>query len=244
MKSRSFSIAVSSGVPVTRSSTIATTMGYRHNSDRAPQAAESRANAAQRGWLHQLFARPSAGKVGSYYGIALASPDLQTFARFARPLAPAVFHQQPHGPLSPGRPEDAGGMRNGDPVQMRGVNIGRVTGFDMVPDGVAVTMEIYNRYFVPEDNLRKRAERDRVFQELTRYLATILGVQMALVGRLGNGGDVIGRGTAAATDNVDQAVFGKATNDGGGLVRLLVVLTEGIRQASVGIARDAAVGSA
>ncbi len=48
--------------------------------------------------------------------------------------------------------ESAGGMRNGDPVQMRGVNIGRVTGFDMLQDGVAVTMEIYNRYRIPEDS--------------------------------------------------------------------------------------------
>lgn len=48
--------------------------------------------------------------------------------------------------------EDAGGMRNGDPVQMRGVNIGRVTGFDMVSEGVVVTMEIYNRYRIPEDS--------------------------------------------------------------------------------------------
>jgi len=48
--------------------------------------------------------------------------------------------------------ENAGGMRAGDPVQMRGVNIGRVTSFQMVPDGVAVTMEIYNRYSVPEDS--------------------------------------------------------------------------------------------
>jgi phospholipid/cholesterol/gamma-HCH transport system substrate-binding protein len=48
--------------------------------------------------------------------------------------------------------ETAGGMRAGDPVQMRGVNIGRVTGFQMVPDGVAVTMEIYNRYEIPEDS--------------------------------------------------------------------------------------------
>jgi len=48
--------------------------------------------------------------------------------------------------------EHAGGMRAGDPVQMRGVNIGRVTGFQMRPDGVAVTMEIYNRYEVPEDS--------------------------------------------------------------------------------------------
>lgn len=48
--------------------------------------------------------------------------------------------------------ENAGGMRNGDAVQMRGVNIGRVTEFRMVPDGVAVRLEIYNRYQVPEDS--------------------------------------------------------------------------------------------
>ncbi|MEX2583374.1 MAG: MlaD family protein [Gemmatimonadota bacterium] len=48
--------------------------------------------------------------------------------------------------------ESAGGMRAGDPVQMRGVNIGRVTSFEMLPDGVGVTLEIYNRYEVPEDS--------------------------------------------------------------------------------------------
>ena len=48
--------------------------------------------------------------------------------------------------------EHAGGMRNGDPVQMRGVNIGRVSSFNMVPGGVAVRLEIYNRYDVPEDS--------------------------------------------------------------------------------------------
>jgi hypothetical protein len=48
--------------------------------------------------------------------------------------------------------EDAGGMRRGDPVQMRGVNIGRVTGFNMVPDGVSVRMELYNDYVVPSDS--------------------------------------------------------------------------------------------
>jgi phospholipid/cholesterol/gamma-HCH transport system substrate-binding protein len=48
--------------------------------------------------------------------------------------------------------EDAGGMRRGDPVQMRGVNIGRVTAFEMVPNGVSVRMELYNAYEVPEDS--------------------------------------------------------------------------------------------
>lgn len=44
----------------------------------------------------------------------------------------------------------AGGIRRGDPVQMRGVNIGRVHGFEMTPDGrVAVTLEIEGQWRVP-----------------------------------------------------------------------------------------------
>lgn len=48
--------------------------------------------------------------------------------------------------------QNAGGMRRGDPVQMRGVNIGRVIDFDMVPNGVAVKMEIYDEYRIPSDS--------------------------------------------------------------------------------------------
>jgi phospholipid/cholesterol/gamma-HCH transport system substrate-binding protein len=48
--------------------------------------------------------------------------------------------------------ESAGGMRRGDPVQMRGVNIGRVIQFRMVPEGVAVRLEIYNEYTIPRDS--------------------------------------------------------------------------------------------
>ena len=49
--------------------------------------------------------------------------------------------------------EDAGGVRRGDPVQMRGVNIGRVVGFGMVPEGVRIRMELYNEYEVPQGSL-------------------------------------------------------------------------------------------
>lgn len=48
---------------------------------------------------------------------------------------------------------DAGGVRRGDPVQMRGVNIGRVVGFGMVPQGVEIRLELYNEYEVPEGSL-------------------------------------------------------------------------------------------
>jgi phospholipid/cholesterol/gamma-HCH transport system substrate-binding protein len=48
---------------------------------------------------------------------------------------------------------DAGGVRRGDPVQMRGVNIGRVVGFDMVPEGVEIRLELYDEYRVPEGSV-------------------------------------------------------------------------------------------
>ena len=47
---------------------------------------------------------------------------------------------------------DAGGLRRGDPVQMRGVNIGRVTGFEIVPQGVRIRMEVQGEYEVPADS--------------------------------------------------------------------------------------------
>jgi|GEM_PF-204170 len=47
---------------------------------------------------------------------------------------------------------DAGGIRRGDPVQMRGVNIGRVQKFRMVPDGVQVELELEGEYEVPRDS--------------------------------------------------------------------------------------------
>lgn len=47
---------------------------------------------------------------------------------------------------------DAGGLRKGDPVQMRGVNVGRVRGFAITPQGVVINMEMENEYPVPEDS--------------------------------------------------------------------------------------------
>jgi phospholipid/cholesterol/gamma-HCH transport system substrate-binding protein len=48
--------------------------------------------------------------------------------------------------------EDAGGIRRGDPVQMRGVNIGRVMSFSMAPEGVRITLEIEGAWRIPEDS--------------------------------------------------------------------------------------------
>jgi phospholipid/cholesterol/gamma-HCH transport system substrate-binding protein len=47
---------------------------------------------------------------------------------------------------------DAGGIRRGDPVQMRGVNVGRVMQFRIVPEGVAVRLEIEGEYRIPQDS--------------------------------------------------------------------------------------------
>lgn len=47
---------------------------------------------------------------------------------------------------------DAGGIRRGDPVQLRGVNIGRVMGFAIGPEGVAIRLEIEGEYSVPVDS--------------------------------------------------------------------------------------------
>jgi phospholipid/cholesterol/gamma-HCH transport system substrate-binding protein len=47
---------------------------------------------------------------------------------------------------------DAAGIRKGDPVQMLGVNIGRVRGFEIAPNGVRVRMELSRDYPVPADS--------------------------------------------------------------------------------------------
>ena len=48
--------------------------------------------------------------------------------------------------------QDAGGIRRGDPVQLRGVHIGRVQRFDITPQGVAVRLELDRGYPVPRDS--------------------------------------------------------------------------------------------
>ena len=53
--------------------------------------------------------------------------------------------------------EEAGGIRRGDPVQMRGVNIGRVMGFDLGSEGVRITLEIEGEWDIPEDSRTRLA---------------------------------------------------------------------------------------
>lgn len=53
--------------------------------------------------------------------------------------------------------DDAGGVRSGDPVQMRGVNIGRVRSFRLEDDGVAIILEINGQWEIPEDSRSRLA---------------------------------------------------------------------------------------
>lgn len=57
------------------------------------------------------------------------------------------------------RLSDAGGVRRGDPIQMRGVIIGRVSGFQMSPDGrVDIRLEIEGEWGIPEGSSVQLAE--------------------------------------------------------------------------------------
>lgn len=47
---------------------------------------------------------------------------------------------------------DAGGIRRGDPVQMRGVNVGRIQSFRISSQGVAIALEIEGEYPIPADS--------------------------------------------------------------------------------------------
>jgi len=53
--------------------------------------------------------------------------------------------------------ENAGGVRSGDPVQMRGVNIGRVRSFDLVNERVEITLEINGQWRIPQDSRARLA---------------------------------------------------------------------------------------
>lgn len=48
--------------------------------------------------------------------------------------------------------DHAGGMRVGDPVQMRGVNIGRVHEFSLAGEGVRIALEIEGKWEIPRDS--------------------------------------------------------------------------------------------
>jgi phospholipid/cholesterol/gamma-HCH transport system substrate-binding protein len=56
------------------------------------------------------------------------------------------------------RVDDAGGIRRGDPVLMRGVNVGRIRGFEMTQSGrVDIELEIDGEWEIPDDSYTRLA---------------------------------------------------------------------------------------
>lgn len=47
---------------------------------------------------------------------------------------------------------DAGGIRKGDPVRLKGVNVGRIRDFQIEEEGVRVYMELQRQYPIPADS--------------------------------------------------------------------------------------------
>ncbi|MEQ1855962.1 MAG: MlaD family protein [Longimicrobiales bacterium] len=55
--------------------------------------------------------------------------------------------------------DNAGGVRAGDPVQMQGINIGRVNGFEMIPNGpIYITLEIEGEWQIPQGSRTEMGE--------------------------------------------------------------------------------------
>lgn len=135
--------------------------------------------------------------------------------------------------------EDAGGIRKGDPVQMRGVNIGRVQKFGISSEGVAVRLELYDEYRVPKDSrvvLRSSGMLGGMTAEVIPGSSTemmrggdiIPGIRgdgiMDVVGQLGDRTDVI----LAQVDRIlnDQTV--EAVGESASQLRTLLVELAGL----------------
>jgi phospholipid/cholesterol/gamma-HCH transport system substrate-binding protein len=93
--------------------------------------------------------------------------------------------------------EHAGGVRAGDPVQMQGVNVGRVHGFDMVgPGRVDITLEIEGEWSIPEGSRTVMGEAGlfggRTIEIITGSSATYLEEGDTLPGEGASGAGLLG----------------------------------------------------
>ena len=89
--------------------------------------------------------------------------------------------------------EDAGGVRAGDPVQMQGVNVGRVHDFEMLPGRVIIELEIEGEWTIPEGSR----------------------VTMGESGLFGGRTLMIERGTGDAMVSAGDTIAGEGTGGGG-----------------------------
>jgi phospholipid/cholesterol/gamma-HCH transport system substrate-binding protein len=93
---------------------------------------------------------------------------------------------------------NAGGIRRGDPVQMLGVNIGRVQRFKIDKSGVAIRLELEGEYGVPSDS--------HVLLKSSGLLGGMVAdiVPGESTRRLGNGDTLPGRSEAAVMDTANR----------------------------------------
>ena len=152
--------------------------------------------------------------------------------------------------------ENAAGIRQGDPVQMRGVNIGRVHRFHLTEGGVGITLEIEGQWDIPADSRTRIAGMDlmggRTVEILRGSSEEMLSAGDAIPGEWTPGmldlADELGgdaRGTMEAargtmeriqsllSDPTISAVEGSVTE----LEELLEVLSEATREQRVELSR-------
>lgn len=94
---------------------------------------------------------------------------------------------------------DAGGIRMRDPVQLTGVNIGRVSDLKLVPGGVRMSLEIEGKYTFPRDSKVRLTAKG------------LLGEMVADV-LPGTSREVAGQGDVLASADQDQGLSGTASD--------------------------------
>ncbi len=99
--------------------------------------------------------------------------------------------------------EDASGIRRGDPVQMKGVNIGRVHRFGIRDDGVDITLEIEGEWEIPVDS-RSRLSPSGLLGGVT------VEVLRGTSGNMVSGGGVIPGESATGLMSTVEELGGKA----------------------------------
>ncbi|MGE0159711.1 MAG: MlaD family protein [Gemmatimonadales bacterium] len=150
--------------------------------------------------------------------------------------------------------DNAGGVRAGDPVQMQGVNIGRVNGFEMVPSGggtiIYITMEIEGEWRVPQGSRTEMGEsglfggRTIVIQRGTseQYLSegdTIPGegAEAGLLGEVGELSVQAGRVLSSLDTLLDRETVGSVQETVRNLNELIVSLSAVTEEQRVALAR-------
>jgi phospholipid/cholesterol/gamma-HCH transport system substrate-binding protein len=107
--------------------------------------------------------------------------------------------------------ENAGGVRSGDPVQMQGVNIGRVHDFEMLgPGRVVIELEIEGAWGIPEGSRVTMGE-SGLFGGRTIVIEQGMGDRMISAGDTIPGQGVAGGGLLGSVDQLSVQAGGVLT---------------------------------